>query len=53
MLMSCVVYLLVPLQCGHGLVQFHVDLAEVKECVHSGELLQGRLELRLSLTIQT
>ena len=36
-----------------GLVQLHIDLAQVEEHVHRAEVLEGRLELGLSIAIQT
>ncbi len=36
-----------------GLVQLHINLAEVEEHVHCTEVLEGGLELGLSIAIQT
>lgn len=45
-------HLPVVLQRSGGLVQLDVDLTEEEEHVHRAEVLQGRLELRLRVTVE-
>ena len=44
---------LIIVKCILRLIQFHINLAQVQEHIHCAEVLQSRLELSLSITIQS